>query len=131
MNADQAATQVCDAALSNNLAECKRVVEAAGTQVITAPCPARNMDTALHYAALDNSQVLEWFLQQSIDPNTLNSHGRTALMVAACYGSLPCTRALLAAGATTTTRGPVRSLSSQPCVPTDKLTDMRTDRQTD
>eukprot|EP00042_Codosiga_hollandica_P037760 m.301168 g.301168 ORF g.301168 m.301168 type:complete len:423 (-) comp55219_c0_seq19:70-1338(-) len=92
---------------SDKLVDCQSIVQKCGKGIITArfsgggpfSFESGTWTTALHMAAaLGRTEILNWFLQQGIDCNTVNCDGWTALMNAAFCGELECARALLDAG---------------------------------
>eukprot|EP00042_Codosiga_hollandica_P033008 m.215798 g.215798 ORF g.215798 m.215798 type:complete len:264 (+) comp54085_c0_seq11:167-958(+) len=91
---------LCDAVLDRDQAACKRVVLKCGKVVITAR-DYRYPEgmSALHLAACDRAEILEFLLEQKVDSNLLDGGGRTPLMYAAHQGTAACARALLQHGA--------------------------------
>eukprot|EP00042_Codosiga_hollandica_P030849 m.181719 g.181719 ORF g.181719 m.181719 type:complete len:85 (+) comp53473_c0_seq13:750-1004(+) len=70
-------TQVIEAVSANLLSVCQQIVRRCGSDVITAVCAADSTTsgwTALHRAVFEKrAEILEWFLQQSINCNALSN----------------------------------------------------------
>eukprot|EP00042_Codosiga_hollandica_P002750 m.12245 g.12245 ORF g.12245 m.12245 type:complete len:380 (+) comp17373_c0_seq1:45-1184(+) len=94
--------ELCTAVQADKMAECQRIVQRCGPSII-ATCRDHDSvgNAALHYAAADHPEILEWFLQQQINCNALNKGGCPALIWAVNTPSVACTRLLLAYGADT------------------------------
>eukprot|EP00042_Codosiga_hollandica_P037187 m.290344 g.290344 ORF g.290344 m.290344 type:complete len:263 (-) comp55075_c0_seq3:78-866(-) len=94
--------RLCKAVRNNKLPICKAIVATYGPHPITAL--SYTGETALHWAALRSQKILEFFISQGIDVNTLDARGSSALMWAASLDSVECVRELLKHRADTTLR---------------------------
>eukprot|EP00042_Codosiga_hollandica_P050074 m.591230 g.591230 ORF g.591230 m.591230 type:complete len:422 (+) comp58013_c0_seq45:89-1354(+) len=91
-------SQLLNAVQRRKLADCQQLVLKAGKDIIVADNGAGEI--ALQCAAAyDHHEIVDYFLRQHIDCNTLNKFGHTALMKATLNGSITSASLLLKAGA--------------------------------
>eukprot|EP00042_Codosiga_hollandica_P034649 m.244644 g.244644 ORF g.244644 m.244644 type:complete len:158 (+) comp54465_c0_seq14:136-609(+) len=85
----------------NQLSRCQELVRTHGPGIITALAKTgwQKGSSALHFAAMGSLPVLQWFLEQEIDFNAIDSDGSTALMWAVYVGPKDPVQVLLARGA--------------------------------